>query len=65
MGELDADPFRCDRPEVARRQLHLSVGLVLVLLFAALAMTVGNSRSSPSIADGRKPATGPSVVSLR
>ncbi|MBV9218248.1 MAG: hypothetical protein JO163_08820 [Methylobacteriaceae bacterium] len=32
--------LRCDRPEVARRQLDMSVGLVVALLLATFAVTI-------------------------
>ncbi len=44
----DGGFLRCDRPAMARRQLEMSIGLVVMILMATLAIVVATPRSEAS-----------------
>ncbi len=48
MRTEDAGFLRCDRPAMARRQLEVSVGLLVVILAATFAALIAVPQSVPS-----------------
>ena len=63
----DGGFLRCDRPAMARRQLEMSVGLVVMILVASLAIVIATPRSgaSPEVALSApfgEPASHPAIT---